>query len=87
MRFVNHIFTGDISELPTGHAVYGMMTNELGGVVDDLLVYRKGADSFMLVINAANIDKDIEWIRRHAGAFHVEVRDRCADFGQPRPSG
>lgn len=82
VRFVNHIFTGDISELPTGHAVYGMMTNELGGVVDDLLVYRKGADSFMLVINAANIDKDIEWIRRHAGAFHVEVRDRCADFGQ-----
>ena len=82
VRFVNHIFTGDISELPTGHAVYGMMTNELGGVVDDLLVYRKGADSFMLVINAANIDKDIEWIRRHAGAVHVEVRDRCADFGQ-----
>ena len=82
VRFVNHIFTGDISELPTGHAVYGMMTNELGGVVDDLLVYRKGADSFMLVINAANIDKDIEWIRRHAGAFQVEVRDRCADFGQ-----
>ena len=82
VRFVNHIFTGDISELPTGHAVYGMMTNELGGVVDDLLVYRKGADSFMLVINAANIDKDIEWIRRHVGAFHVEVRDRCADFGQ-----
>lgn len=82
VRFVNHIFTGDISELPTGHAVYGMMTNEQGGVVDDLLVYRKGADSFMLVINAANIDKDIEWIRRHAGAFHVEVRDRCADFGQ-----
>lgn len=82
VAFVNHIFTGDITTLPTGHAVYGMMTNEHGGVVDDLLVYRKGPESFMLVINAANIDKDLDWIRRHATSYKVEVRDRCADFGQ-----
>ncbi|MDE6157054.1 MAG: glycine cleavage system aminomethyltransferase GcvT, partial [Muribaculaceae bacterium] len=80
--FVNHIFTGDVTTLAVGHAVYGMMTNEQGGVVDDLLVYRKGAHSFMLVINAANIDKDIDWIRKNVGGYNVEIRDRCADFGQ-----
>ena len=81
-RFVNHIFTGDASAMADGQALYGMMTNENGGVVDDLLVYRKTADSYMLVINAANIDKDIEWIKGHSEGFDVEIADRCADFGQ-----
>lgn len=82
MRFVNHIFTGDVSTMRDGQALYGMMTNERGGTVDDLLVYRKTADSYMLVINAANTDKDIAWIIGHSGGFDVKITDRCADYGQ-----
>lgn len=81
-RFVNHIFTGDVSAMHHGQALYGMMCNDEGGVVDDLLVYRKDENSYMLVINAANIDKDIAWIVSHADGFDVKVADRCADFGQ-----
>lgn len=82
VRFVNHIFTGDVSTMHHGQALYGMMTNEHGGTVDDLLVYRKDDNSYMLVINAANVDKDLAWINGHTAGFDVKVTDRCADFGQ-----
>ncbi len=77
--FVNYIFTGDVSQLQPGKVVYGMMLNEHGGVVDDLLVYKRTDDEYFLVINAANIDKDVEWIKSHASNFEVIVDDQC-DF-------
>ena len=81
-KFVNHIFTNDVSVLADGQCAYGMMTAFDGGTVDDLLVYRRSENDYMLVINAANIDKDLSWINSHAGAYDVVVTDRCADFGQ-----
>ncbi len=82
LRFVNHIFTNDASALADGQCAYGMMTRADGGTVDDLLVYRRSAGDFMLVINASNTAKDIEWIRQCSPGFDVEISDRCADFGQ-----
>lgn len=67
--FVNHIFTNDVAPLPAGSIAYGMMTNPEGGVVDDLLVYKRGAEDYLLVINASNIDKDLAWIRSHAAEW------------------
>jgi aminomethyltransferase len=81
-RFVNHIFTNDVTAMPIGKILYGMMCYEDGGVVDDLLVYKKADDRFLLVINAANIDKDIEWIEGHAKNFDVFVADQCDYYGQ-----
>lgn len=77
--FVNYIFTGDVSALACGKVVYGMMLNDRGGTVDDLLVYKRSDNEYFLVINAANIDKDVEWIRSHAGKYDVTVDDQC-DF-------
>lgn len=82
LEFVNHIFTNDVAALSDGQAAYGMMTAFDGGTVDDLLVYRRAKDDYMLVINAANTEKDLFWINSHAGAYNVTVTDRCADFGQ-----
>lgn len=82
LSFVNHIFTNDAFALADGQAAYGMMTAFDGGTVDDLLVYRRAADDFMLVINASNTEKDISWIKSHANGYDVEVNDRCADYGQ-----
>lgn len=82
LSFVNHIFTNDASALADGQAAYGMMTAFDGGTVDDLLVYRRAADDFMLVINASNTEKDISWIKSHANGYDVEINDRCADYGQ-----
>ena len=81
-RFVNHIFTGDIAGAPIGKIFYGMMCYPDGGTVDDLLVYKMGPQRFFLVINAANIDKDMEWIRACAEGFQVDI-DACSDrYGQ-----
>lgn len=80
LRFVNHIFTNDAAALVDGQCAYGMMTREDGGTVDDLLVYRRNENDFMLVINASNTEKDIAWILSQTKGFDVEVSDRCADF-------
>ncbi len=63
--FLQHLVTNDVSKLYDGRALYTVMCNEAGGVVDDLLVYRVHSEEYMLVINAANREKDVEWMRTH----------------------
>lgn len=75
LRYVNHIFTNDVAKAQDGQVLYGMMLNENGGTVDDLLVYRRAEDSFFLVINASNIEKDVAWIRKNAEGYDVEIDD------------
>ena len=70
-RYVNHIFTNNISTVTAGKILYGMMCYEDGGVVDDLLVYRMADDRYFLVINASNIDKDWEWIQQQLSKTRV----------------
>lgn len=81
-RFVNHIFTNDVTGTPIGQIFYGMMCYPDGGTVDDLLVYKMGEQLYFLVINAANIDKDMEWIMTSAEGFNVNI-DHCSErYGQ-----
>lgn len=61
-RFVNYIFSNDVTQAVDRQCLYGMMLNEQGGVVDDLLVYRFSEERYLLVINASNIEKDENWI-------------------------
>lgn len=81
-KYVNHIFTNDITDAPVGKVFYGMMLYEDGGVVDDLLVYKMGDNNFFLVINAANIDKDVDWLTKNAEGFNVKVDNQSEDYGQ-----
>ena len=81
--FVNSIFTNDVSKLVPGHIQYGMMLYPEGGVVDDLLVYMMPEpDTWLLVVNAANIAKDFGWICQAAGAWNVKISDESDNFGQ-----
>ena len=81
-RFVNHIFTNDVTGAPIGQIFYGMMCYPDGGTVDDLLVYKMGEQLYFLVINAANIDKDMEWIMTSDEGFNVNI-DHCSErYGQ-----
>ena len=57
--------SNDASKLEDGKAQYSCFTNEQGGIVDDLIVYRFSADEYMLVVNASNIEKDWNWVTRH----------------------
>ena len=81
-RYVNHIFTNDVLDMPIGKILYGMMCYEDGGVVDDLLVYKKGENDFFLVINAANIDKDWDWIQQQAKDFDVQLEHQSDHYGE-----
>lgn len=81
-KFVNYIFTNNVSAIEPGQILYGMMAYPDGGTVDDLLVYKNAPDRYFLVINAANIDKDIAWIRQQAAGFDVVVTDQCDIYGE-----
>jgi aminomethyltransferase len=75
LDLVQRVTVNDASRVEVGQAQYSAMCYPHGGVVDDLIVYRF-ADHWMLVVNASNLDKDLAWIRGHAGDLDVEVEDR-----------
>jgi aminomethyltransferase len=66
LPFLQKMLTNDVSLLNDGGVQYTAMCYEDGGTVDDLLVYRKSEDEFLLVVNAANIEKDFLWLKEHA---------------------
>ena len=81
--FVNHIFTNDIRGMEPGKVLYGMMCYPNGGTVDDLLVYKEfEPEHYLLVVNAANIDKDFAWIQEHVKGFNCKVENASAAWGQ-----
>lgn len=86
-RFVNHIFTNDITDAPIGKIFYGMMCYPNGGTVDDLLVYKMAEKDFFLVINAANIDKDVEWMQQHLEGYEVDFEHQSDYYGQVAVQG
>ena len=81
-RYVNHLFTNDVRQMPVGKILYGMMCYEHGGVVDDLLVYKLADHRFFLVINAANIDKDWDWIQQQAVGYEVTLEHQSDRYGE-----
>ena len=81
-KFVNHIFTNDVTGMPAGKILYGMMCYANGGVVDDLLIYKMSDDRFFLVINASNIDKDWAWIQEHAKGYDVVLTHQSDYYGE-----
>lgn len=65
LSYLQKMMTNDISKLSAGGAQYTAMCYENGGTVDDLLVYKLGEDDYLLVVNAANITKDYNWLEKH----------------------
>ena len=82
-KFVNHVFCGDVSSMAPGQCMYGMMLYPDGGTVDDLLVYREfKPDHYLLVVNAANIDKDYRWLLQNSEGFIVNIKNDSDSWGQ-----
>jgi aminomethyltransferase len=72
LDLVQFVTSNDASQLLDGQAQYSVLPTQEGTAVDDLLVYRYSAERFMLVVNAANIEKDIAWIHSH-NRFDADV--------------
>lgn len=65
LAYLQKMMTNDVSKLKDNAAQYTAMCYENGGTVDDLLIYKKSDDNYLLVVNASNIEKDYEWLKDH----------------------
>jgi aminomethyltransferase len=74
------LLSNDLERLGDGQAQYTLLTNESGGIIDDLIVYRLSPFRFLLIVNAANREGDFEWLREHeiAGSDVRDVSDEYA---------
>ncbi|MEK6278683.1 MAG: glycine cleavage system aminomethyltransferase GcvT [Actinomycetota bacterium] len=75
LPFLQRVLSNDVAKIEQGGAQYSCLTNEQGGVIDDLFTYRLGGDRYLTVTNAANHGTDLEWLGRHSHAFDIAVRD------------
>lgn len=73
--FLNYLVSNNVAKLADGQALYTVMCHESGGLVDDLVIYRRGRDRFLVVVNASNTDKDYSHIQKIAGKFHGKTGD------------
>jgi aminomethyltransferase len=73
LRFLDYITSNDVSALFDGKIQYSCFPNGNGGIVDDLLVYRFNAEKYLLVVNAANIEKDWNWCIKNAERFGLKA--------------
>ncbi|MGQ9663988.1 MAG: glycine cleavage system aminomethyltransferase GcvT [bacterium] len=79
-RFVNYITTNDVGKLALNQVQYSAMLYPDAGIVDDLLVYNL-PDRILLVVNAANTEKDFAWIMENR-RYDVEIKNRSDEYGQ-----
>lgn len=87
LDFVQKITSNDASKLTDGKVQYSCMPNDKGGIVDDLLVYRINDETYLLVINAANIDKDWAWMQSQnsMGAVLYNASDEISQLAIQGP--
>lgn len=87
LDFIQKMMTNDVSLLESGRAQYTLMCTPDGGIVDDLLVYKRGEHEYLLVVNAANSEKDAAWLMKHVtGAVTVtNVSDEIAQLALQGP--
>ena len=81
-KFVNYIFTNDVTGLEVGKVIYGMFCMPDGGVVDDTCICKIGEDCFLMTVNASNIEKDSEWIKQNANGFDINIDYASDRYGQ-----
>ena len=77
-RWLNILLTNNVDKLAVGEGQYTFLLNQQGGVIDDLIVYRRHEDSFFLVINAAKVDEDVAWMERRIAANVTLVNQSTA---------
>lgn len=78
--FLQRMTPNDVAKLQPGRIHYSGLLTEEGTYVDDLLIYRLAPDEFLLVVNAANADKDLAWLEKHNDTG-VNLKDVSSDYG------
>ncbi len=74
-KFLNYICSNNIEKIAIGKAQYNLLMNPNGGIIDDLIIYKTAISEYMLVVNAANISKDYDWIKKNINDFECEIKN------------
>ena len=82
LEFLQQVTSNDVSRLAPGRIQYSALTTPEGTFVDDLLVYKIGEDDYLLVVNAGNACKDVDWLHYHAKGYDVRVEDASDRYCQ-----
>src|SRR4051812_30382545 len=78
-EFLQPVLSNDLDRIGPGQAQYTLLTNEQGGIVDDLIVYELDPERFLLIVNASNREPDLAWLRERE-APGAEIRDVSEDY-------
>lgn len=76
ISLLQYVFSNDVERLDIGQAQYGYLPNAKGGIIDDLLVYRINNQRYLMVVNAANIQKDWNWLVTHNKMFGAALENQ-----------
>lgn len=82
LKFAHFLVTNSVLDMKIGRVKYTPMCYEHGGEVDDLFVYNLGDDFVLLVVNASNYEKDLQFVLDHKDGFNVEVIGKTDDYGE-----
>jgi len=77
--FLQMVTTNDINKLTKGKVHYSSILNRSGGIIDDLLVYDIGENKYMLVVNASNMEKDLNWLNENNN-LDVDIKNSSDDY-------
>lgn len=80
LKLIQKVTSNDASTLTIGRAQYSCLPNETGGIVDDLIVYRVKEETYLLVVNASNIEKDWNWISKYNREIGANMRNLSDDY-------
>ncbi len=80
LELIQKVTSNDASKLTVGRAQYSCLPNENGGIVDDLIVYKIKENTYLLVVNASNIEKDWEWISKYNESIGATMRNLSDDY-------
>src|SRR5246500_885086 len=79
-ELLQRLLSNDVASIPVGGAQYSVLCREDGGVLDDLFTYRLEPDRYLTITNAANHERDLEWVRAHAAGHDAEVHDARDEY-------
>ncbi|MDG2396677.1 MAG: glycine cleavage system aminomethyltransferase GcvT [Flavobacteriaceae bacterium] len=79
-QLLQKLCSNDISKLICGKAQYNYFPNKNGGVIDDLIVYKLEENKYLLVVNASNIEKNWNWIKKYNYEYNAEIKNLSDDY-------
>ena len=81
LGFLNYVCSNNIHKIKIYKAQYNCLINENGGIIDDLIIYRTNEKDYMLVVNAANIEKDWNWLNQQIKKFNCNISNKSDTIG------